>query len=190
MVSEEIRVEIHEAGELSPLPGQTQRRTRRLPRLLSRSGNGSQQRYDSESGATQRATMVTSGGGAGIGVGVDDSRHGAPNDGTIEMKMLSEVRSNVHTGAGLQISNIEVEQASESGATQRATMVTSGGGVGVDDSRHGAPNDGTIEMKTLPEVRSNVHTGVGMQISNIEVEQASEVPTFVDELFTICIDGR
>ncbi|KAG7115853.1 Signaling protein YkoW like [Verticillium longisporum] len=129
MVSEEIRVEIHEAGELSPLPGQTQRRTRRLPRLLSRSGNGSQQRYDSESGATQRATMVTSGGGAGIGVGVDDSRHGAPNDGTIEMKMLSEVRSNVHTGAGLQI-------------------------------------------------------------SNIEVEQASEVPTFVDELFTICIDGR
>ncbi|KAG7101778.1 hypothetical protein HYQ44_018908 [Verticillium longisporum] len=125
MVSEEIRVEIHEAGELSPLPGQTQRRPRRLPRLLGRSGHGSQQRY-----------------------------------------------------------------ANESGATQRATMVTSGGGVGVDDSRHGAPNDGTIEMKTLPEVRSNVHTGVGMQISNIEVEQASEVPTFVDELFTICIDGR
>ncbi|KAM0328462.1 hypothetical protein ACHAQA_004869 [Verticillium albo-atrum] len=121
MVSEEIRVEIHEAGELSPLPGQTQSRSRRLPRLLGRNGAGAGQRYESESGSTQRATTVTSG---------DDSRRSVPVDGTIEMKTLSDVRTN------------------------------------------------------------NVHAGASLQVSNVEAEQVSEVPTFVDELFAICIDGR
>jgi hypothetical protein len=35
-----------------------------------------------------------------------------------------------------------------------------------------------------------LHTGVEMQVANIEVERFNEVATFVDELFAACVDNR
>lgn len=61
-----------------------------------------------------------------------------------------------------------------------------------DDRRSNGPGGPGIEMRTLQvaEVRTKVHAGGGVQTSNVEAERVNDVPTFVDELFTICIEGR
>ncbi|KAK2044341.1 hypothetical protein LZ31DRAFT_522855 [Colletotrichum somersetense] len=53
-------------------------------------------------------------------------------------------------------------------------------------------SSGAIEMRTLQvaEVRTNVHAGDGMLGSNGAVNRVNDVPTFVDQLFTIAIEGR
>ncbi|KAF6840505.1 mhyt domain signaling [Colletotrichum plurivorum] len=61
-----------------------------------------------------------------------------------------------------------------------------------EDARGNSSNGTAIEMRTLqvPEVRTKVHAGGGVQVSNVEAERVNDVPTFVDELFTICIESR
>ncbi|KAJ0304265.1 hypothetical protein COL516b_006156 [Colletotrichum fioriniae] len=61
-----------------------------------------------------------------------------------------------------------------------------------DDCRGPSASGSAIEMRTLQvaEVRTNVHAGSGMQSSNVESERVNDVPTFVDELFTIAIESR
>lgn len=54
-----------------------------------------------------------------------------------------------------------------------------------EDYSRGAP----IELRALAASGGNVHTGAEALVSNVEAEKADE-PTFVDELFAICIDGR
>jgi len=66
------------------------------------------------------------------------------------------------------------------GASPRATIVTTS-----EDYSRGVP----IEMRTLAGDRGNVHTGAEALVSNVEAERTDN-PTFVDELFAICIDGR
>lgn len=62
----------------------------------------------------------------------------------------------------------------------RATLVKNGPNTG-----RGAP----IELSTLPAVGDGVHTGAEGLVSNVEAER-NDAPTFVDELFAVCIDGR
>ncbi|KAF9870538.1 hypothetical protein CkaCkLH20_12028 [Colletotrichum karsti] len=61
-----------------------------------------------------------------------------------------------------------------------------------DEARVSGSNGGGIEMRMLQvaEVRTKVHAGDGVQISNVEAERVNDIPTFVDELFTICIESR
>nr|XP_036585779.1 mhyt domain signaling [Colletotrichum truncatum]KAF6795970.1 mhyt domain signaling [Colletotrichum truncatum] len=61
-----------------------------------------------------------------------------------------------------------------------------------DEVRGNGPSGAGIEMRTLQaaEVRTKVHAGGGIQISNVEAERVNDVQTFVDELFTICIESR
>ncbi|KAK2607828.1 hypothetical protein N8I77_006477 [Diaporthe amygdali] len=50
-----------------------------------------------------------------------------------------------------------------------------------------------IEMRPLGahgNDRSSVHIGSGVQVSNVEAEKLTEAPTFVDELFGFCVEGR
>lgn len=54
----------------------------------------------------------------------------------------------------------------------------------------GGPSAAGIEMRTLPGDRASVHVGSGVQVSNVEAERLTEMSTFVDELFTFCIEGR
>ncbi|WYZ37402.1 hypothetical protein EsH8_II_000908 [Colletotrichum jinshuiense] len=65
-------------------------------------------------------------------------------------------------------------------------------GAAAEDGRSTGTNGGAIEMRTLQvaEVRTNVHAGGGVQTSNVASERANDVTTFVDELFTIAIEGR
>lgn len=52
------------------------------------------------------------------------------------------------------------------------------------------PGGPSIEMKSMPVDRASVHVGTGVQVSNVEAEKLTEMTTFVDELFTYCIEGR
>ncbi|OLN91989.1 Signaling protein YkoW [Colletotrichum chlorophyti] len=64
---------------------------------------------------------------------------------------------------------------------------------GTDDGRVNGANGGAIEMRTLQvaEVRTNVHAGERTQSSsNVEADRVNDLSTFVDELFTIAIEGR
>ncbi|KAF3765937.1 hypothetical protein M406DRAFT_356139 [Cryphonectria parasitica EP155] len=61
-----------------------------------------------------------------------------------------------------------------------SATVSSGGGV---------PTAG-IEMKPLAAHRTSVHIGAGVQVSNVEAEKLTEVPTFVDELVGFCVEAR
>ncbi|KAK1966995.1 hypothetical protein LY78DRAFT_656783 [Colletotrichum sublineola] len=64
-------------------------------------------------------------------------------------------------------------------------------GVAIEERRSNSTS-GAIEMRTLQvaEVRTNVHAGGGTQSSNVAVDRVNDVPTFVDQLFTIAIEGR
>jgi len=61
-----------------------------------------------------------------------------------------------------------------------------------DDRRSNSTSSGAIEMRTLQvaEVRTDVHAGGGTQSSNVAVDRVNDVATFVDQLFTIAIEGR
>lgn len=51
-------------------------------------------------------------------------------------------------------------------------------------------NGAGIELRPLAADRSSVHIGSGVQVSNVEAEKLTDVPTFVDELFAFCVEGR
>lgn len=51
-------------------------------------------------------------------------------------------------------------------------------------------NNSGIELRALPADRSSVHIGSGVQVSNVEAEKITDQPTFVDELFAFCVEGR
>lgn len=53
-----------------------------------------------------------------------------------------------------------------------------------------ANHNGGMELRTLAADRSSVHIGSGVQVSNVEAEKTTDVPTFVDELFAFCVEGR
>ncbi|ROW06595.1 hypothetical protein VMCG_04450 [Cytospora schulzeri] len=48
----------------------------------------------------------------------------------------------------------------------------------------------SIELRPLVGERSSVHIGGGVQVSNVEAEKLTDSPTFVDELFGFCVEGR
>lgn len=56
------------------------------------------------------------------------------------------------------------------------------------------PNGGSstagIELRSMAADRSSVHIGNGVQVSNVEADKLTEMPTFVDELFGFCVEGR
>lgn len=54
----------------------------------------------------------------------------------------------------------------------------------------GGPSTAGIEMRALATDRASVHIGSGVQVSNVEAEKLTELPTFVDELFHQVMDGR
>lgn len=48
----------------------------------------------------------------------------------------------------------------------------------------------SIEMRPLATDRSSVHMGAAVQVANVEAEKLTESPTFVDELFRLCVESR
>jgi hypothetical protein len=65
----------------------------------------------------------------------------------------------------------------------------SGSGAGTGEAR----SHRGIEMRPMGSHgndRSSVHIGSGVQVSNVEAEKLTEAPTFVDELFAFCVEGR
>lgn len=64
------------------------------------------------------------------------------------------------------------------------------GGAGVPHYAGGPGPTAGIEMRSLAPDRSSVHIGSGVQVSNVEAERLTEMSTFVDELFTFCVEGR
>lgn len=54
----------------------------------------------------------------------------------------------------------------------------------------GGRRTASIELRPLAADRSSVHVGGGVQVSNVEAEKLTESPTFVDELFGFCVEGR
>lgn len=54
----------------------------------------------------------------------------------------------------------------------------------------GGPSTAGIEMRALAADRASVHIGSGVQVSNVEAERLTEMPTFVDELFHQVMEGR
>lgn len=92
-------------------------------------------------------------------------------------------------------------RASESGG-QAEVGASVAVGVGMSGAGAG-PGSGTgpgearshrgIEMRPMGahgNDRSSVHIGSGVQVSNVEAEKLTEAPTFVDELFGFCVEGR
>lgn len=64
---------------------------------------------------------------------------------------------------------------------------------GTADAPHypgGGRPTASIELRPLAAERSSVHVGGGVQVSNVEAEKLTESPTFVDELFGFCVEGR
>ena len=56
--------------------------------------------------------------------------------------------------------------------------------------RHpGAGTRSAIEMRSLAD-RPVTHDGWGIHISNVEVDRFTEMATFVDELFAMCMETR
>lgn len=76
------------------------------------------------------------------------------------------------------------------GAGMGAGMAGSGAGAGAAEAR----GHRGIEMRPMGgghgNDRSSVHIGSGVQVSNVEAEKLTEAPTFVDELFGFCVEGR
>lgn len=64
-----------------------------------------------------------------------------------------------------------------------------GGGMMVANGHSAGPTAG-IEMRPLAADRASVHIGSGVQVSNVEAEKLTESHTFVDELFSFCVEGR
>lgn len=48
----------------------------------------------------------------------------------------------------------------------------------------------SIELRPMAADRPSVHIGGGVQVSNVEAEKLTDSPTFVDELFGFCVEGR
>lgn len=72
--------------------------------------------------------------------------------------------------------------------------MSSGNGA-VNNSNNGtiSPNNNHnsgMELRPLAADRSSVHIGSGVQVSNVEAEKITDAPTFVDELFAFCVEGR
>ncbi|KUI59944.1 Signaling protein YkoW [Cytospora mali] len=89
-------------------------------------------------------------------------------------------------------------RASEGGpglmAGEAAAMASDGRrGTAAADVSHfpGGRRTASIELRSLlPADRSSVHMGSGVQVSNVEAEKLTDSPTFVDELFGFCVEGR
>ncbi|KAF4919248.1 Signaling protein YkoW [Colletotrichum viniferum] len=120
-----------------------------------------------------------------------------------------EIRVEVHSAG--EVAQAEIQDTDKTsrrpqnliGRRASDNPSTTGGGIGVgvggetaapamEEARGKASSnsDGAIEMRTLPvaEIRTKVHAGGGVQISNVEAERSNDIPTFVDELFTICVE--
>lgn len=52
------------------------------------------------------------------------------------------------------------------------------------------PSAAGIELRSLAGDRASVHVGSGVQVSNVEAEKLTEMATFVDVLFALCVEGR
>ena len=75
------------------------------------------------------------------------------------------------------------------GVGMAGTGAGSGPGAGAAEAR----SHRGIEMRPMGahgNDRSSVHIGSGVQVSNVEAEKLTEAPTFVDELFGFCVEGR
>lgn len=75
---------------------------------------------------------------------------------------------------------------SSSGGPSSGAAMTSSGGAGSGPNNHNS----AMELRPLAADRSSVHIGSGVQVSNVEAEKITDQPTFVDELFAFCVEGR
>lgn len=72
-------------------------------------------------------------------------------------------------------------------------MAGAGAGPGSGTGPGEARSHRGIELRSMGahgNDRSSVHIGSGVQVSNVEAEKLTEAPTFVDELFGFCVEGR
>lgn len=96
-----------------------------------------------------------------------------------------------HSRAGALLRRRTSEGGSESEGTSPGTADASNprGGSSAGGAAH-YPGGASIEMRSMAPDRSSVHIGSGVQVSNVEAERLTEIPTFVDELFGFCVEGR
>ncbi|POS69361.1 hypothetical protein DHEL01_v212245 [Diaporthe helianthi] len=109
-------------------------------------------------------------------------------------------------------SSLLLRRASENGGhAEEGANVIVGMGMGMGGGSRGGPGTGSgsgsgsgtglgearshrgIEMRPMGghgNDRSSVHIGSGVQVSNVEAEMLTDAPTFVDELFGFCVEGR
>ncbi|KAK1985079.1 hypothetical protein LZ30DRAFT_584854 [Colletotrichum cereale] len=83
-------------------------------------------------------------------------------------------------------------RASETLGTMAGNASDEANGVAREDERNNSTSSSAIEMRTMQvaEVTTNVHAGGGAQSSDVGMDRVNDVPTFVDQLFTIAIEGR
>lgn len=75
------------------------------------------------------------------------------------------------------------------GGAAMSSGSASGAGANHSNGSSSHHNSG-MELRPLAADRSSVHIGSGVQVSNVEAEKTTDVPTFVDELFAFCVEGR
>ncbi|ORY64242.1 uncharacterized protein BCR38DRAFT_392843 [Pseudomassariella vexata] len=96
---------------------------------------------------------------------------------------------------------VEVQEADENqsqcGAPSALNRLSTQGKPGVDrltvvttERRKTQLPGAVIEMKSMPEGREEIHSGPTLGSAVVESEKFVDVTTFVDELFTVCVDGR
>lgn len=109
------------------------------------------------------------------------STEDVPNAGggtSVETRALSGRRQPIHGGAGVSV---------DAGSYSRSHSVAE------VHRREGEGAKGVavgIELASLGGDDGFAKIGTGVQVSNIEAGAMAEVPTFVDELFMLCVQGR
>lgn len=148
MVSQEITVNVHPAGDVSDAsPGHNL------------DGNG---RRHNRTGLLRRRTSD------GHSVVLD-----LPPPPTVEARRQAPTVTHYPGGAPM---------SSGSGAANGSSINNNNPSVG--------NHSGGMELRPLAADRSSVHIGSGVQVSNVEAEKITDQPTFVDELFAFCVEGR
>lgn len=87
-------------------------------------------------------------------------------------------------------SDPSVPPTAGSGLMNSGGVVAGGVGGSMVGIGHAAGPTVGIEMRPLATDRASVHIGSGVQVSNVEAEKLTESHTFVDELFSFCVEGR
>lgn len=90
--------------------------------------------------------------------------------------------------SGTSLLPLQQRQASEGG---HAVAGEAPAAAAADVPHHpGGGPTASIELRPMAADRSSVHVGGGVHVSNVEAEKLTDSPTFVDELFGFCVEGR